>query len=368
MKLLHIIFIGINGGNNILQKYTNYYLTFRKLGIDYRLLVIAPIGSSYFSKEKYIEIHTFKYLKEKYLLRRLWFNSEKLIIKKINTFNPTFTILRIDQVNSTINRLVKKFKLILDYPNAPIEKSLYQKPFYHKLAIKYNKQILEQSLLNIVTVKETEYKNSFVLPNSLINEQYYKKMDFKIIGSSISILFLSSKYGSYEYNGYDRFLSGLSNFMKVDNNFTFKLYFAGGDKSDILKLINQYNLENLEINYLGFKSIEELNNLIPNINLGINDIGYHRQNIKFNSTLKTVDFLGWNLPFIISHLDINLNIKDQFYLKIDENENDINMDKVISFLKSFDQVKIKQMKLKSEEISLEKRLKSLLYYLEKRYV
>lgn len=368
MKLLHIIFIGINGGDNILQKYTNYYLAFRKLGIDYRLLVIAPKGGSYFSKEKYIEIHALKYLKEKYLLRRLWFNSEKLIINKINNFNPTFTILRIDQVNSTLNRMVNNFKLILDYPNAPIEKSLSQKPFYHKLAIKYNKQIQEQSLLNIVTVKKTEYKNSFILPNSLINEKYDKKIDFKIINSSISILFLSSKYGNYEYNGYDRFLSGLSNFLKLDNSFSFELYFAGGDKRDIFKLINRYNLENLKINYLGFKSIEELNNLIPDINLGINDIGYHRQNIKFNSTLKTVDFLGWNLPFIISHWDINLNIEDQFYLKIDENEDPINIYSVISFLKSFDSIKIKQMKLKSKEISLEKRLKSLLYFLEKKYV
>jgi len=316
MKITQVISIGINGGENIIQKYLHIRDSYLSLGVDYRLIIISPLEINYnFKNLKNIYLLKKETINHKCLLVRLWLKSLKQLNSLIKKLNPDYIILRIDSVNQSIYKFIKKHNnIILDYPNAPIEKTLQHKTFYQKLAFKYNHKILSLSTLNFVTIANTYYPNRYLFPNSLNFKKYLAKNSFdkNKISKELNILLMSSKYGEYEVNGYDRLFYGIQKYLKNNINYKFNIYLAGKDMISAKKFFSKFKNTNVNILYLDFSPINELNQYIDKIDLGVNDIGCHRENIYFNSTLKTVDFIGWNLPFLVSHNDTNISKEDKY--------------------------------------------------------
>ena len=364
MKIVHIISIGVNGGENILQKYLNYIDIYKKFGLSYKLIVISPLSLKVDTicnnNVVFIQKQT---TTQKCFLKRLWLQSMETLSQFLDREEYSHIILRLDFIDKNLLNFIEKYNPILEYPTPPLEKTLQGKDFYDKLAQKYNLQALMKSKFNI-TVIDVNYKNSYIFHNSLY-DQHNEKNNFKI-GNTINVLFMSSKYGLDEYNGYDRFLRGLEEYLKNNDDYQFKFYIAGNDKEGFESMLLPTIVQKVKIEYLGFKTIKELNQIIEDIDFGLNDLGFHRKGLSVANTLKTIDFLGWNLPFIVSHNDVNVKLDQKYFLKVDENDTAINIEDVISFLLNFNSAVAKQMREQKKSITLQKRVQDFISFLQER--
>jgi len=368
LKIIQIISIGYNGGKAIIQKYLNFQEAFLENGIEHHLIILMPHEMNYtFPQNKNIHIVKSHITRKKYLLHRMWVKEIKRISILIKKIEHDYIFIRLDSINKSIYKFIKsnKSKMILDYPTAPIEEYLIHKPYYQKLAIKYNKKAIEHSLFNIVTIPKTAYKKSYLLPNSLLTKRFIKKTSFikPSLKQETNILLMSSNYGEYEINGYDRIMESLKKFILTKTNHLFKIYVAGNISENAKEFFNKYCSISIQVKFLGFQTIESFNKIINEIDIGVNTIGYHRNKIFTNSTLKTVDFIGWNLPFIISHEDSNLKGDESFIFKIPPNDNLINIQDILTFLEEFNQDNINEINSKSNEINLTNRIQYLIEYL-----
>jgi hypothetical protein len=274
--------------------------------------------------------------------------------------------------------LTGKYKTILEYPFLPLSLNLIDKPFYRKLAQMYEESLIENSVGIIATLsifKEHplyQKKPIFLFPNSLLPNIYKPKLFKKFDGSVLNVLFMSSKYDIYHYNGYDRFLGGLNSFLSKNEKIRlkFNLFFAGkGSKEGIEKIISFYNLKNLKsprvgFIHLGFKSIEELNGIIDDIHLGVNDLAVHRKGSVYNTTLKTVDFIGWELPFILAYEDENLPEKASFFYKFEPSDEPIDIGQVVKFVRNISEDAINEERACGKNILLSNRIKGLVEFLK----
>jgi len=369
LKLIQIISVGYNGGEGIIQKYLNFQEAFLENGVEHHLIILMPYSIQYsFPKRNNIYIIQSHVTREKYLLHRMWIKEVKKIQQTIKSIPYDYIILRVDSINKCLYRFISenKNKIILDYPTAPIEEYLIHKPTYQKLALKYNQEAINNSLFNIVTIPEVSYKKSYLFPNSLLEKKYISKSIYLKPSQKkdINFLLMSSKYGKYEVNGFDRLLNSLKDYTKSNSSsHKFNIYLAGTIEKNTQTYFESFNSPCINIIFLGFQTIESLNRIINDIDLGVNTIGYHRNKVFVNSTLKTVDFIGWHLPSIISHQDSNLKGNESYIFKITPNEDLIDINKLLEFLENLNDDFKQQIHDKYLSISLNSRIKEFLKYL-----
>lgn len=364
MHIVHIISVGINGGENIIQKYLNYAKIYKRLKVQYTLLILVPldIQTDSFHDESIVFFKTYV-ASRKCLLKRLWMNALPKVEKVLDKIEYTDIIIRIDSIDKSLLDFIKQYKPILEYPTPPIEKTLVDKPIYQKLAQKYNHIALTCAPFNI-TPMEVGYVNSYILHNSLY-DQHVQKKNF-ILSKNIKVLFMSSKYGYNEYNGYDRFLEGIDLYLKSpEPQYSFEFLIAGHDVNGFKSMLSTNILKQVKMNFLGFQTISELNQIIESVDLGINDLAAHRKGLDKANALKTIDFIAWNLPFIISHKDVNISAEQGYCYKIEESDFPVDIEAIIVFLKSIDEVSIAQMQEQKKKISLQNRIQKFIKFLEK---
>lgn len=378
MRLVHIVYIGVNGGTNIYQKYKNYYKVFKKNeNIDYHLIFISPVGFNSFQEEENIYFIRGSFLNQKFSAMRVWENVYEELVSKVSLLNPDFIILRMDFVSKKIFKFIKKFKPILEYPTPPIEETTIEKPLYYKLSNRYNLEAMKSVPFSILAYDNGYYEgkleNIYVMNNSIFIDNY-KKRDFKKFDKKhITLLLMSSKYGKYEYSGYDRLLIGLENYLKESKETLFELYVGGTDIEGFKEILEHYDLqlvkEYVKINYLGFLPIVEINKYIDKIDLGINDLAVHRKQGGKVNTLKTLDFMAWGLPFVLAHEDHAIDGKESIkesYLMESFDDLPLNMKNVIKFLKKQNSTNIESLHFEAKKISLDKKLESLVEHMKVR--
>ncbi len=376
MKLIHIVYIGVNGGTNIYQKYMNYYKVFKKNeNINYHLIFISPLGFNNFEDIENIYFLRGTFLNQKFSAMRVWENIYDELLKRVSQLNPDHIILRMDFVSKKIFNFIKKFKPILEYPTPPIEETTIEKPLYYKLSNRYNLEAMKSVSFSILSYDNGYYEgkidNIYVMNNSIFINNY-KKRDFKKYDEThISFLLMSSKYGKYEYSGYDRLLLGLENYLKESKKTLFELYVGGTNIEGFKEILEYYDLklvkEYVKINYLGFIPIIEINKYINKIDLGINDLAVHRKQGGKVNTLKTLDFMAWGLPFVLAHEDHGIDGKDNIkeaYLMESFNDRPLNIENIIKFLKKQNRTNIESLHFEARKISLDKKLEELVEYIK----
>lgn len=349
MKILHLVYMGKNGGSNIAQKYLSYLKGYNQFeDFEYNLVLINPLpyNTELIEKLKEIKKNLYivqaKVMQEKCLLLRLILKTRSNVLSLINDAEPDVIFYRADMVSSFSMFLANRYPFIVEYPFIPLNDYLHSRPLYLRLAKKYNQKIVEKSEYVIATLnvfaKDVDIKEKLILlPNTADIEKYDPIDSFTTLDNGINVLLLASEYTLEHFNGYDRFLKGLDSYIGNGGKMKFTLYVAGTQSQDVLKMVDElvlnYVKEYVNIVILGFKTIEELNKVVPTMHLGINDLAMHRKGILENTSLKTIDFLCWKLPFIIGYNDENLPEKENFFYKVDSDETGIDIDEVVQFVK-----------------------------------
>lgn len=384
-KFLHVVPVAIKGGSSIMQKYLDYKKVFEKLNVEYVLVIITPK----FFHSKFIEtiendpkiyIIESKYVNQKCIFKRTMINALKPLDEIILKEKPTNIIIRLGMLDSAYLQFIKKYNPIVEQASAPLEINFISAPLYEALAKKHMDNVFKNTKLMIGCLRyfnEFYPKNKdklYIMHNS-VNIPKYKKRRFthKNRKNSYNILLMSAIYSKYSYSGYDRLLKGLQSYLKDKRvNKKINFYVLGNDIKGFKELLNKNKIfldkSRIKFHYLGFKTIKELNSIVKKMDIGINDLAGHRQKIKSVNAIKTLDFLGWNLPFIIAGDDENLiGYKESFYKKFPLGDKAIDFQDVLDFMNKIKKRDFLDMEVCKVESSLEKRLSQLLIEIEKRY-
>lgn len=157
----------------------------------------------------------------------------------------------------------------------------------------------------------------------------------KQLHSGIEINLISVSM-TWPEHGYDRLLEGLKYYYNRGGNIKF-LYHLVGEGAEIKKyesLVKQYGLENY-IQFYGFKSGQELDDIYDKADIAINSLAIHRIGLKTESTIKSKEYAAKGLPMISSYAVDAFSPEDnkKYVLKISADESAVNIEEVIQFYK-----------------------------------
>lgn len=168
----------------------------------------------------------------------------------------------------------------------------------------------------------------FVLTNSIDVEIYSLKNYMPFNGKDLNILFVASK--TSKWHGLDRLLKGLYNYK---GKVKIKLNVVGDITKDILNMVSFLGLRN-NVVFHGIKFGKELDELYDISHIAIGSLGIHREGLKYASTLKVREYMARGIPFIISHVDEDIDNDFPFYLKVPDNDDPLDMELVIKFVEN----------------------------------
>lgn len=381
MHLLHIVPLGINGGASQAEKYLSYYECFQnhRNKVKYTLLFVAPIKNNFKLSERSmgyadVYIHEVPYTSNRCSMKRLIDNSLSYISLFLDSHSFTQVILRLELVDKKLVRFIDRYKPVIEIPSYPLEENTPHKPLYTKLAQRYMTKALKYCSGAIITVSYffdfyPEYKKKFYLmPNSLLESKYSCSPFLPFDGKTLNLMLLTTHFVLGHYSAYERLLIGMNQWFENNEEPLCNLYVFGDADNNLKKMISTLNLDALAdkvtIVSPGYLPLTEINNYTSKVHLGINDLGvFRKHSSNIADTIKTVDFIGWGLPFILSHHDENLEQGQVFYKTMKAAEDPIDFKEVIDFASSITPTIIEEEKNYQSKILMNHRVDMLIEYL-----
>jgi len=284
-------------------------------------------------------------------LSRDWYNYKvffNLLRSKLDLGNYDMIYIRYPFSNPSLLSFCKRYKtikpegkILVEMPTFPYNEefeglaSIYPMldNYYRKKLSSFVDKMVhfgkEQSLFGIETIKVTNGIDFSTFP---IHSR--KREEKKIVCIAIAKWFF--------WHGLDRFLKGLSQYMKEENGITIELIVVGEGKEwlNLKKLSRQLGIEK-NVSFKGIKRGEELDGLFDQADIGIGTLGIHRKNLEYNASLKHREFCARGIPFILSTNDAAFPEECGFVHYCASNDEAIVMQDVIA---------LKEIKLGTEEI------------------
>jgi hypothetical protein len=134
------------------------------------------------------------------------------------------------------------------------------------------------------------------------------------------------------WHGYDRLIEGLYNYYKGKSPVKVFIHFVGSGKG-VKKYINISHIRDLD-DYIIFHGLlygDALDAVFNFADIAVCSLGGHRKGLYLSSELKSREYLARGIP-IISSIKIDIIPKDyQYCFYIEENDNPIDIMKVIEF-------------------------------------
>lgn len=172
---------------------------------------------------------------------------------------------------------------------------------------------------NCVDMKEVEFFNhSYSLNKKKIN--------------LIAVAFLNY------WHGYDRIIEGMKNYYSngdVDIDIKFTIVGGGGDYNKLVKLVSDYKLEE-KVEFTGFKNGDELDRIFEKSDIALGSLAIHRKDISSVSSIKLREYCARGIPFIYAGKDPGFTGKEEFLMKINSNDEYIDMNSIIRFYKNLE--------------------------------
>lgn len=143
------------------------------------------------------------------------------------------------------------------------------------------------------------------------------------------------------WQGYDRLIEGLANYKGETPVF---IEIVGNSFDDSIanwkKLAETLGVDS-NVLFRGALYGDELTQIINSCDVAAATLGMHRRSVGVASVLKVREYCARGIPFVYSYNDSCLNGDEPFALKIEENDNPVDIDKLVNWVHS----------LSSEEIT-----------------
>ena len=136
-----------------------------------------------------------------------------------------------------------------------------------------------------------------------------------------------------KHHGFERVIKGLSDYYKSGGTRDVKLHLVGygPEKPYYEKLVAQYGLNNRVLFY-GRKVGSELDDIYEKADIAIASLAIYKLNLQVGSFIKTGEFLSKGLPIITGcPVDILDHSEFDYFLEFENNENPIDIDRIVQF-------------------------------------
>lgn len=134
------------------------------------------------------------------------------------------------------------------------------------------------------------------------------------------------------FHGLDRLIRAMYQYKEAHGNNGVKLEFhivgAGEERQRLEALQQELGVEG--VFFHGPKTGQELEIHYVNADIGVGSLGLYRKNVTFTSTLKTIEYCYYGLPFITGSCDRELS-NDRFVMEVGNNDSPIDLAKVIAW-------------------------------------
>jgi len=274
----------------------------------------------------------------------------QLIERSLDLYKYDYIILRYCNGDPSGKDFFSKYKILSEHHTQEVpeyQSHLKSKlPIYDKISRRfrlkleqaYGPAMLQQAKGIIgVTSEIAEYELGRIsneipaatIPNGITVNKITKTGFKKFDGKQLDIVFVVSSYAPW--HGIERLIRSIDMYTGSVN---VNLHIIGNvKKADVNSTLN----DRCRILWYGYKSGNELDNILKNSNIGISTLGLFHKGMKEACSLKTREYTARGLPYILAYDDPDLqymNKNEQFFLKFPNDNSSIDFQEVIDFAES----------------------------------
>lgn len=315
MKLLYFVPMEIKEFDGISKKVLYQVAALRRLEIEVEIcceeIKYNKIFRKIFNKDVILE----KSVSNKVTKQLLYYKYEKTL-KYI--FENNFDVIYIRYVyfaNPCFIKFLKKIKeknikVIVEIPTYPYDKELVHKDMIRQIKYFIERKYREKMrnyVDKIITfsnddeifgIKTVKISNG-IDPNeiSIINKK---------IKRSINEINFIGVAGIAFWHGFDRFILSIVEYYKNNPKEIVKFHIVGdGNKETVNALKNLVKENQLEdyVIFYGYKAGKKLDEIYNKSNIGVGSLGAYRKKIYKSSALKSREYCGKGIPFVLGELD-----------------------------------------------------------------
>lgn len=282
---------------------------------------------------------------------RAWFRKNKVDYVYMRSIPPTY-------VYKKTRKIIKESGAIIvveipSYPGNEIKMS--SRKVYFSLVSAFVRMFSDKKYTDLYAVigEPVEIYNgapAINIENGLDVKQVPLKKSFEDHPGEIHLLIVAViQY----WHGYDRLIKGIKNYHDNGRPEKIFLHICGTCHDGSLEKFLEYAKENGfsdEIICHGYQSGDSLTAIFEKCDVAIGSLGLHRSGIKVDTTLKLPEYTARGIPFIYCTHSNNVDKNGSYYLRIPDDDSDVDIDRVVSFFENIDKQSIsKQMRLFAKE-------------------
>ena len=369
MKLLYLIFHGLEPYNGISKKICYQVDALKQLGVDTKLCYVDIDAEA--RQKRMIDDQVLEPFKQGILGKLKKWTDYSAILNYIEETGIGYVYMRSYHnadpfLISALRKLKERgVKVIMEIPTYPYDNEYRNTSFKMRLSLLRDKcfrNSMAKYLFRIVTF--SDHKRIFNVPTINISNG----IDFDSIkiknksyndGSQIQLIGVAE---IHRWHGFDRLINGLAIYysQKRERNVIFNIV-GYGDKREISKLERLVIDNNLgdKVFFHGFKYGDDLDKLFDTANMGIASLARHRSNITKIKTLKNREYAARGVPFIYSEVDDDFD-NMPYVKRVSPNETAIDIESLLVFFDSVSYLTQNEIRNSIDHLSWKNQMKIVL--------
>lgn len=147
-----------------------------------------------------------------------------------------------------------------------------------------------------------------------------------------------------KWHGYDRVIKGMAEYYQsssTDYVIKFDIVGPGSEIENLKHMANNLSLSK-HVTFWGYRTGEELSNIINNADIAVSVLGAHRNNMSIYDSLKSREYSARCIPFITETTEYTY-INKPFVLTCPSDESVVDMHKVVSFYQGVNRMEIQSI-------------------------
>ncbi|WP_297569696.1 glycosyltransferase [uncultured Anaerovibrio sp.] len=231
-----------------------------------------------------------------------------------------------------------KIKIIIEIGSFPYDKEFigYKKilwvrdVIYRRFLRKYVDRIaINRPFEEIYGVKVLQFVNPIDVDSINVSNRVNRND-----GNVINLVAVASLA---HYHGYDRLISGIANYYsgegtKVD--IVFHVVGAGSILPTLKKMVSDLKIEKY-VKFYGFLSGEELEQMYDIADIGVDELGGHRQDDLHNETIKSKEYISRGIPYITEYsVPEKLSPIKKYIFSVSPDETAIDIASIVNFYRT----------------------------------
>lgn len=231
----------------------------------------------------------------------------------------------------SLKKIHSNVKFVLEVPTYPYKQEFYRVSRWKYLVDQYFQKNLKRYIdLAVVIGNETPFGgiNSLYLTNGITIKK--GELVERITDHSIKMIAVGHWRS---WHGLDRVINGLSEYYSTDWKKIVQLQIIGDGEelNNYIKLVTEKKLQKY-ITFSGKMTDVEVVKACNLADIGVGVLGSHRKGLLLHSPLKHRTYISCGLPVFFSTPDPDLSKELPFVLQVEENDKNIDIQKVINFV------------------------------------